>query len=61
MTVPEVNADKAGGAVDVAELRRRAQQALDSLQGDLDTLNRSIAGLPGSPDPVRTALLACNL
>jgi hypothetical protein len=60
MTVPEVNAAKAGGAVDLAELGARAKAARDSLTTDLNGLNTAIPGLPGAPDPVRKALLACS-
>ena len=60
MTVPEVNAAKAGGAVDLTELGGRAQAACDSLTTDLNALNAAIPGLPGATDPVRKALLACS-
>jgi hypothetical protein len=60
MTVPEVNAAKAGGVVDLAELGARAESARDFLTNDLNALNAAIPGLPGAPDPVRKALLACS-
>jgi hypothetical protein len=57
MTVPEGNAAAAGGAVDLVDLRNRASAAVISLQNDLNQLKTAILGLPGAPDPVRTALL----
>jgi len=60
LTVPEVNAADAGGAVDDTELRNRAKNILKSLQDDLTNLNNKAAGLPGAPDPVRAALLTCS-
>jgi hypothetical protein len=60
MTVPEVNAATAGGAVDLGELGGRAKAAGDSLTNDLNSLTSAIPGLPGAPDPVRKALLACS-
>jgi hypothetical protein len=60
LTVPEVKAADAGGVVDTADLRTRAKDILQSLQGDLTNLNNKAAGLPGAPDPVRAALLACS-
>jgi hypothetical protein len=60
LTVPEVNAANAGGAVDLVDLRSRARAAIQSLKDDLKTLNTEAAGLPGAPDPVRAALLACS-
>jgi hypothetical protein len=60
LTVPEVNADNAGGAVDVADLRNRAQTARTNLGKDLANLNTAAAGLPGAPNTVRNALLACS-
>src|SRR5262249_19886878 len=60
MTVPEVNAANAGGAVDLAEFGARVKTARDSLTNDLNALNAAIPGLSGAPDPVRKALLACS-
>ena len=60
LTVPEVKAADAGGAVDNGELRTRAKNTLKSLQDDLTNLNNQATGLPGSPDPVRAALLTCS-
>jgi hypothetical protein len=60
LTVPEVTAANAGGAVAIAELRGRAKKAADDLQTAVTTLNAKAAGLPGAPDPVRDALLACS-
>ncbi|MGI8771234.1 MAG: hypothetical protein ACR2JE_07345 [Acidobacteriaceae bacterium] len=60
LTVPEKDAAKAGGSVDLVELRARASAALMSLQNDLLALATAAAGLPGAPDPVRGALLRCS-
>jgi hypothetical protein len=60
MTVPEVNAANAGGAVDLTDLRSRATVAVTSLQNDLNALVTAAAGLPGAPDPVRAALLRAS-
>jgi hypothetical protein len=60
LTVPEVNAANAGGAVDLGELRTRATAAQTSLTNDLNALNTAIGGLPGATDPVRVALIACS-
>jgi hypothetical protein len=60
LTVPEVDAGSAGGAIDLADLRARASTAVGNLQGDLDDLNIAAAGLPGVPDPVRAALLRAS-
>lgn len=60
MTVPEVNAANAGGAVDLTDLRSRATVAVTSLQNDLNALVTAAAGLTGAPDPVRVALLRAS-
>ena len=60
LTVPEVNAANAGGAVDMGDLRNRVGAAVTALGNDLAALNTAAAGLPGAPDPVRTALLQCS-
>ena len=60
MTVPEVDAGSAGGAIDIADLRARASAAMIGLQNDLQALNTAAGGLPGNPDPVRAALLRCS-
>jgi hypothetical protein len=57
LTVPETDAASAGGAIDLVDLRARASGAVASLQGDVLALDTAAAGLPGSPDPVRKALL----
>jgi hypothetical protein len=56
-TLPEVDAGTAGGVVDLADLRTRAVAAVTSLQNDLQALKTAAAGLPGSPDLARGALL----
>ena len=60
LTVPEANAADAGGAIDLTDLRARAQAAVNSLTTDLKALTDSIPGLPANTDPVRTALLGCS-
>ncbi|MBZ5534020.1 MAG: hypothetical protein LAO20_21530 [Acidobacteriia bacterium] len=60
LTVPEVTAANAGGAVNIAELRARAKKAAQDLQTAVTTLNTKAAGLPAAPDPVRDALLTCS-
>jgi hypothetical protein len=60
LTRPEVKAADAGGAVTIGELHDRADNAVKSLTNDLKTLNTAAAGLPGAPDPVRAALVACS-
>jgi hypothetical protein len=60
LTVPEVTAADAGGAVDLTELRARANAAVTSLSNDLAALNTSAGGLPGTPAPARAALLRCS-
>jgi hypothetical protein len=60
LTVPETDATKAGGAVDLADLRARATFAVSSLQNDLLALTTAAAGLPGAPGPVRDALMRCS-
>ncbi|HET9840349.1 MAG TPA: hypothetical protein VFR84_19125 [Candidatus Angelobacter sp.] len=60
LTRPEVKAADAGGAVKIADLHDRADNAVKSLKNDLKNLNTAVAGLPGAPGPVRTALLACS-
>ena len=60
MTVPEGNAAEAGGAVDLIDLRSRANAAVTSLQNDLTQLKTAVAGLPGAPNPVRAALLRAS-
>jgi hypothetical protein len=60
LTLPEVKAADAGGAVDIAELRSRAKTCVQNLSNDLTALNTTAAGLPGMPDPVRATLLRCS-
>ena len=60
LTRPEVKAADAGGAVTIGELHDRADKAVKSLTNDLKTLNIAAAGLPGAPDTVRAALVACS-
>lgn len=60
LTVPEVKASDAGGAVNLADLRSRATAARTSLATDLQALTAAIPGLPANPDPVRAALLGCS-
>jgi hypothetical protein len=60
LTTPEENAAKAGGSIDVADLKARATAALTGLNTDIGKLQTAMAGLPGAPDPVRTALIQCS-
>jgi len=60
LTVPETDAAKAGGSVDSAQMRARANAALTSLQSDLTTLTTAAAGLPGAPGPARLALMQAS-
>jgi len=61
MTTPETDAAAAGGAVNLADLQARATSLLSSLNNDLDALASAAAGLPGAPDPARSALMQCSL
>ena len=61
LTVPEKHAEDQGAATDLADLRNRATTAFGSLGGDIATLQSAAAGLPGAPDPVRSALLRTSL
>jgi len=61
LTVPEANAADEGGAIDLTDLRARAQAAVNSLTKDLKALTDSIPGLPANTDPVRAALLGGSL
>ena len=60
LTTPETNAAKAGGAIDLADLKARATATLAQLNIDIAALQAAQAGLPGSPDPVRAALVQCS-
>ena len=60
LTLPEKHPEDQGGQVDLADLRSRAGAAVTSLGIDLGALVTAAAGLPGSPGPVRTALLAAS-
>jgi hypothetical protein len=55
LTLPEKKAEDAGGAVNIADLRTRAQTAVTGLQNDLQTLNNA-----NTPALTRTALLGCS-
>ncbi len=55
LTLPEKKAEDAGGAVNVANLRTRAQAAVTSLHDDLQTLKNA-----NTPSLIRTALLGCS-
>lgn len=55
LTLPETKAEDAGGAVNVADLRTRAQAAVTGLQTDLQTLSNA-----NTPALTRTALLRCS-
>jgi len=60
LTPPERDATKAGGKIDLAELKARATATLDGLKADIASLQAAQAGLPAATDPVRTALIACS-
>lgn len=60
LSTPEKDAGKAGGAIDIADLKARATAALAGLTTDIAALQTAMGGLPGSPDPVRTALIECS-
>ena len=60
LTPPENNAEKAGGAIDLADLKARATATLQNLFSDITSLQTALLGYPGSPDPVRTALMQCS-
>ena len=57
LTLPEKRAADQGGIVDLADLRTRATTAVSNLAADRTALQTAVAGLPGSPGPVRTALV----
>jgi hypothetical protein len=60
LTTPERDAGKAGGAIDITDLQARATATLAKLNTDIAALQTAQGGLPGAPDPVRTALLQCS-
>jgi hypothetical protein len=60
LTTPENNAAKAGGSIDLAELKARATATLDNLWSDITTLQTGTLGLPASAAQVRTDLLKCS-
>lgn len=60
LTVPEVTAAGLIDLIDLTDLPTRAGAAVTALQNDLAALSAAAAGLPGAPDPVRTALLRCS-
>ncbi len=57
---PQVSADKAGGAIDLAELQARLAAVRTQLATDSAALTTAIAGLPASTDPVRAALVTAG-
>jgi len=60
LTIPEQKAADAGGVVDLGDLRARAKSLVQRLENNLTTLQTAITGLPGAPDPVRSALMDCS-
>jgi hypothetical protein len=56
LTLPETKAEDVGGATDIANLRTRAQAAVNGLQDDLQTLKSA-----NTAAVTRTALLGCSL
>jgi hypothetical protein len=60
LTTPENNAAKAGGAIDLAELKTRATAMLAKLDSDIGALQTALMGFPGSTGPIRDALIQCS-
>ncbi len=60
LTTPENNAAKAGGAMDLAELKTRASAMLAQLASDVDALQTALLGFPGTTGPIRDALMQCG-
>jgi hypothetical protein len=56
----QVNAVQAGGAIDLTELQGRLSALLTRFDADRTALQTTLAGLPGTLDSVRTALIACS-
>jgi hypothetical protein len=54
---PQVNAEAAGGSVNLAELQGRLATVTARLAADGAALTAAIAGLPAATDPVRAALV----
>jgi hypothetical protein len=61
LTLPEKKPENLGGAVDLDDLRTRAAAAVSTVRTDLTALQTAAAGLPGAPNPARTALLRASL
>ena len=59
-SLPETDAAKSGGSVDLAELNTRAAAVLQRLSDDIAALQTAATNLPATPQPVRDALLACS-
>lgn len=60
LTTPENNAAKAGGAIDLAELKTRASAMLAQLASDVEALQTALLGFPGTTGPIRDALIQCS-
>jgi hypothetical protein len=57
---PQVSSDKAGGAINLAELQGRLAAVRTQMTTDSAILATAIAGLPAATDPVRAALIAAG-
>jgi len=57
---PQVSAANAGGGFLLDELHARLAGALAAFDADASALQTALTGLPGAPDPLRSALFACS-
>lgn len=59
-SLPEVDATKSGGAVDLGDLNTRAASLVGKLKTDIDQLQTTLASVDTAPQAVRDALLVCS-
>jgi len=59
-SLPEADAAKSGGEIDLAELNTRAAAVLARLNTDIATLQAALVAIATAPQPVREALLAAS-
>jgi hypothetical protein len=59
-SLPQDDAVKAGGTVDTAELKTRADSLLARLGNDITALQTALGNVAAAPQPVLDALIACS-
>ncbi len=59
-SLPEADASKAGGVIDLPELNTRAAALLARLGSDITALQTALGAVTTTPQPVRDALFACS-